>query len=93
MAFLRVVQIKSLLLGSDGMYGTVLHTAARGGNIGVWAALVDGLKKERLLEEVGVDESGTFPSILRRRIASDSRLIFPDRISAGLTTSVSSRVL
>ena len=60
MAFLRVVQIKSLLLGSDGMYGTVLHTAARGGNIGVWAALVDGLKKERLLEEVGVDESGTF---------------------------------
>lgn len=48
-------QVKSLLQASDVMSETVLHVASKGGNIGMWTAVVDVLKGEGLLEEVRVD--------------------------------------
>lgn len=56
---LCVFQVKSLLL-SRGAYGrSMLVQIASGGNIGMWAAMVDVLKKEGLLEEVCLSNSRT----------------------------------
>lgn len=52
-----VRQVKKLLLVSDKKGESVLHTIAMGGNIGVWAVVVDIFKEQGVLEEVGVGES------------------------------------
>lgn len=52
-----IVQVNVLLLDPYGMGKSVLHMIAKGGNIGMWAVMVDIFKEQGLLEEVDVDES------------------------------------
>ena len=52
-----------MLLASDDLHGNVkiLHRATSVGNIGVWAAVVDILKGEGLLEEVNIESRRAAP--------------------------------
>lgn len=56
-------QVKSLLRQRHHFHGTLLECAANGGIIEMWAAVVDILRGEGLLEEVHVDEMQNGPPI------------------------------
>ena len=57
------IQVKRLLLATHGNFRTVLDCAAKAGNIGVWAAVVDIHRREGLLDEVHVHQMQNAPLI------------------------------